>query len=390
MVAAIAGRVCASIAAQPAAPDPHAQSRAHLGRLIFFDPRFSTPPGTSCASCHDPRSGYAGNHGSPNGVAAGSRPGVFAERNTPSLRYLKFVPPFFFRWEEDQPVPDPHGGFFWDGRVDDLASACQQPLLNPREMGNPDAATVVRSLTESAYAAAFRQEYGPAPSDPRVGLQQVGDALAAFLTSDEMAPFSSRYDAYLRGKGTLSAAELAGLKIFQDPARGNCNACHTLDTASADPTRSLFTDYGFEAAGLPRNRALPANADPGHFDLGLCQRTDNPLAANPALCGQFRTPTLRNVALRRFFFHNGVVRSLRDAVAFYATRDTDAARWYPGAKYDDMPEGYRVQVNTVTVPYNGQAGQPDRLTATEIDEIVAFLRTLTDREFLEPFERRSR
>jgi hypothetical protein len=55
-----------------------------------------------------------------------------------------------------------------------------------------------------------------------------------------------------------------------------------------------------------------------------------------------------------------------------------------------MPEGYRVQVNTVTVPYNGQAGQPDRLTATEIDEIVAFLRTLTDREFLEPFERRSR
>ena len=81
-------------------------ARIAAGRQIFFDGALSEPPGTSCASCHDPAHGYAGNHGSTIGVARGSRPDHFARRNTPSVLYLEFVRRFHFHWEEDAALPD--------------------------------------------------------------------------------------------------------------------------------------------------------------------------------------------------------------------------------------------------------------------------------------------
>src|ERR1700722_1023144 len=111
-----------------------ADERAALGRKIFFDGTLSDPPGTSCASCHDPAHGFAGNNGSVLGVAQGSRPKHFARRSTPSVLYLRFVPRFHFHWEEDVDLPDGVGGFFWDGRTDSLAALAAQPLLNPDEM----------------------------------------------------------------------------------------------------------------------------------------------------------------------------------------------------------------------------------------------------------------
>ncbi|HEY1535043.1 MAG TPA: cytochrome-c peroxidase, partial [Polyangiaceae bacterium] len=110
---------------------PPTAARAALGKRIFFDKSLSEPAGTSCASCHDPAHGFAGNNGSKLGVALGSRPGHFATRNTPSVMYLKFAPHFHLHWEEDAPVVDAYGGFFWDGRVDELADVPKQPLMNP-------------------------------------------------------------------------------------------------------------------------------------------------------------------------------------------------------------------------------------------------------------------
>ncbi|TIS69931.1 MAG: cytochrome-c peroxidase, partial [Mesorhizobium sp.] len=98
----------------------------------------------------------------------------------------------------------------------------------------------------------------------------------------------------------------------------------------------------------------------------------------------FKTPTLRNVALRKSFFHNGYVHSLREAVAFYVTRDTDPGRWYPKnadgtvEKFDDLPKAYRGNLKT-DPPFNGRKpGEKPALTDAEIDDIVAFLGTLTD------------
>ncbi len=156
--------------------------RASLGRAIFFDTNLSQPPGTSCASCHDPARGFAGNNGSRLGVARGSRPNHFAKRNTPSVLYLRFVRKFRLHWEEDAPLVDAYGGFFWDGRTDSLAELSKQPLLNPDEMNGGSARHVADVMASSAYAADFRKEFGSALDDPDAALGALGEAVSAFFS----------------------------------------------------------------------------------------------------------------------------------------------------------------------------------------------------------------
>ncbi len=364
--------------AAPAKTRP-ADPRAALGRKIFFDASLSEPPGTSCASCHDPAHGFAGNNGSVLGVARGSRPNRFARRNTPSVLYMKFVPRFHFHWEEDVDLPDGSGGFFWDGRSDSLAQLVRQPLFNPSEMNAQGARQVREKLAASDYAGDFREAFGPALDDADAALAAMGTAVEAFLLSDAMAPFTSKYDDFIRGRGALSSIEAEGLKLFKDRAKGACDACHRMNEGSPMPERSLFTDYGFEAVGAPRNRALAANRDPKAFDLGMCERHDHPHMDDERGCGTFRTPSLRNVAVRASFMHSGVFSKLRDVVAFYATRGTDPKRWYAsGTSFDDMPQKYRENVDVNRVPYDRGPGETPRLNDGEIDAIVAFLQTLTD------------
>ncbi len=103
----------------------------------------------------------------------------------------------------------------------------------------------------------------------------------------------------------------------------------------------------------------------------------------PDYCGLFRTPTLRKIALRQTFFHNGIFHDLRQAVEFYATRDTDPGKWYPHRpdgtvdKYDDLPKAYWANINT-DPPFGGKPGGKPALDEGEIDAVVAFLKTLTD------------
>jgi len=353
-------------------------ARRALGKRIFFDKNLSEPVGTSCASCHDPRRGYAGNNGSKIGVPRGSRPGHFAARNTPSVMYLKYTRRFHLHWEEDAPLVDAFGGFFWDGRVDNLADVPKQPLLNPDEMNNASVSEIARKVSESDYGAQFVREFGKF-GDSEATVRAVGEALAAYLTSPELAPFSSKYDRYIQHRADLSAQEARGLAWFKDSAKGGCSACHRLNDTIAAPERSLFTDYGFDAVGLPRNRKLPVNADSKHFDLGLCARPNPRFRSDSSeFCGAFRTPSLRNVALRESFMHNGVFTSLRDVVAFYASRSVTPKRWYAGAEFDDVPAEYREYVNVDRAPYNRHAGDGPALSEGEIDDIVAFLGTLTD------------
>jgi cytochrome c peroxidase len=138
---------------------------------------------------------------------------------------------------------------------------------------------------------------------------------------------------------------------------------------------------------VPRNRAIAANADVKRYDLGLCERTQKKVPSSDAKwCGSFRIPSLRNVAVRQRFMHNGVFSKLRDVVAFYATRGTNPDLWYPhGAQFDDTPDPYRRNVNTLSLPYNRRKGDPPAMDDADIDAIVAFLQTLTD----EPYRSRA-
>lgn len=361
-----------AVLASPAAHADDAAALRALGRAIFFDPALSEPRGTSCASCHDPARAFSGVNGSTNGLPSGSRPGHFARRASPSLLYLRYVPAFRLHQEGDDPQAQAFGGLFWDGRVDTVRALARQPLLNPDEMNNGDGAALAAKLARAPYAAELTRLVG-APSSAEAALDGVGRALEAYLTSDEMAPFSSRFDDFVRGKGTFSPLERRGLALFEDPQKGACSSCHLVDVGSRDPRASLLTDYGYDAVGAPRNARAPRRGAP---DLGICERR---AGAEGVSCASFRTPSLRNVALRASFMHNGTFTRLRDVVAFYATRGTDPRRWYPsGVLFDDVPKRYRGLVNVTSPPYDRRPGYPPALTDEEIDAVVAFLGTLTD------------
>src|SRR6185437_7816049 len=100
--------------------------------------------------------------------------------------------------------------------------------------------------------------------------------------------------------------------------------------------------YQHEALGVPRNGEIRANTDPDYYDKGVCGPARSALSGHADLCGLFKAPTLRNVASRGAFFHNGRFHTLKSALEFYVQRDTDPGRWYPKAgfrveKFNDLP-----------------------------------------------------
>jgi cytochrome c peroxidase len=354
-----------------------------LGKKIFFDERLSEPPGTSCASCHDPARAYSGGHGSRIGVPLGSRPGHYARRTTPSVLYMRYVPALHLFEDDESPAPEPRGGFFWDGRVDSVVDLVRQPLFNPDEMNAGTTRHLADKIMRGPYAADFDGAFGRS-SDAEKVMHGIGVALEAFLKSDEMNPATSKYDEYVRGKATLTEQEVRGLEIFKDHRRGACLGCHRMAETSSNPAESMFTDYGYDAIALPRNRELPANRNAASYDLGLCERKDAKTpTSDEKWCSMFRTPSLRNVAVRGSFGHNSVYKTLREVVAFYARRAVAPGKIYPaGEEFDDVPKKYRGNVNIYSPIYNHRQGAAPPMSDEDIDAVVAFLGTLTDAPYV--------
>ncbi|MBC7574525.1 MAG: c-type cytochrome [Herminiimonas sp.] len=350
-----------------------------LGKLIFRDASLSASGRLACASCHNPDRAHAQTNdlaaqlGGPDLATQGSRA-------APSLRYLNLTPRFSLAADGT-----PSGGFDRDGRAQTLAEQAQRPFLAAHEMANDDPAAVIAKLQQAAYAEQFRAVFGASIfDDPATAFDRVLLALQQYQNQDPaFHPFDSKYDQFIAGKLVLDPAELRGLALFNNQAKGNCAACHT-SAKGADGRPPLFTDFSFDNLGVPRNAALAVNADPAHFDLGLCGPDRTDLTARRDLCGAFKVPTLRNVATRHVFFHNGRFSNLRDVVGFYVRRDTNPEQWYPTAadgtvlKFDDMPPELRGNVNMTEGSYNRHPGDAPALSAAEIDDVVRFLATLTD------------
>jgi len=370
--------------------------RERLGLRLFFDTSLSDPVGLACASCHDPRRAFTGNNNTMIGVALGSRSDQFGTRDAPTVMYLATAPRFGSIEADGKRVPA--GGLFWDGRADTLEEQAKQPFFNAAEMNNADAPALIAKVAKSAYAGEFRKVWGNTIfDDPEAALDAVAGSIAAFERTRTFQPFTSKFDYVMRGVATFSEQEQRGLSLFTIRQKGNCAQCHTVDAASRDPQKSLFTDFSYRALGLPRSKRIPKNADPVFIDLGLCERVPvagikppmpgakppvtvaKPPVTDPAACGLFKTPTLRNIAVTAPYMHNGFFDHLRDAVSFYATRDTDPARWYPeDKKFNDLPDQYHANVDVDTPPYQRRPNQRPQLTDEEVDDIVAFLFTLTD------------
>jgi cytochrome c peroxidase len=352
---------------------------ASLGQEIFHDVTLSASGRMSCATCHDPKRGHASPFSTP--VAFGGRgfPGDQSEqvsglRVPPSIRYLKFNSSF--KWDaQGMPV----GGFFWDGRANSLAEQAKKPFLGANEMGNVDAQEVISRLSHSPYAKRFQQVFGDNIfADPQTAFERVAYALERYQKEDkEFAPFSSKFDAVNAGLAVFTAQELRGLTWFNRADKGNCAACHP-STKPDDAPGALFTDFSYDSLGVPRNAAIAANHNSAFFDMGLCGPERADLLQRTDLCGKFKVPSLRNVALRTRFFHNGQFDNLTDVVRFYVTRDTQASLWYRLDVYDDLPSNLRTNVNVTEAPYNRQRNEKAALTESEITDLVVFLQTLTD------------
>lgn len=370
--------MCAASAAQSDAES----GLAALGRLIFFDPSLSASGRLACATCHDPRYAY----GPPpqKSIAIGGRHmDQSGTRAVPSLRYLRASPPFALRHHFPDGDDGPIGGFTWDGRAASIRDQAQLPLLAANEMANAGPAEVVAKLRRSAYASVFRTQFGADIfEDTDRAFAAALQALDAFQSVPaEFFPYSSRYDAFLRGEVDLTDQENRGAQVFKDPSKGNCASCH-LGTIRAGKPPS-FTDYDYVNVGVPRNSRLPANADPKYFDLGLCGPLRRDLADTAEVCGFFRSPTVRNTAIRDAYFHNGVFHTLREVIDFYNERDLYPEKYYsrnPDGTvhvFDDMPPGAAGNIDH-DPPLDRKPGQQPALSEADIEDLIAFLHTLTD------------
>ncbi len=330
-----------------------------LGKLLFFEKSLSTPPGQDCSNCHKPEIAFADPEtGLP--VSRGAVEGRYGNRNDMSASYAAFIPPLHKDSIEDIWV----GGLFWDGRANSLEEQAMFPPLNPLEMANHDTIAIRDKLSELDYADLFTRIYGPdALKDASTAFTSMADAIAAYERTAEFSPFDSKYDLFLRGEAELSEQEIRGMGLFVSELKGNCMACHP-STLSPDGTPPLFTDYTYDNLGVPKNPENPFYTISPELNPDGFAYVDRGLGAtinDPAENGKFRVPTLRNVAITPPYMHNGVFKTLFEVIAFYNTRDVGP---WPAPEVD----------KNVNDEEMGNLG----LTNREIEDIVAFLMTLTD------------
>jgi cytochrome c peroxidase len=362
-----------------------------LGKALFFDTSLSSPPGQSCATCHAPEVGWTGPDQTINAAGAvyqGAVHGRFGDRKPPASAYGDAP---VLHWDEDEGAWV--GGVFWDGRAagwrlgDPLAEQAQGPFLNPLEQNMPGAKQVCLAVKRTSYSALFEQVWGPGSldcvKDVNGTYERIARSIAEYERSDEVNPYTSKFDSYLRGETDLTEQELLGLTLFESE-KAHCSNCHT-SAVGEDGSPPVFTAFDSYNLGVPRNpdnpfytmprKWNPAGADFVDYGLGGFLRSAgfSPEVYEPEL-SRFRIPTLRNVDLRphedfvKAYGHNGYFKSLEEIVHFYNTRDV------PGAGWNGEPWPAPEVALNVNRKELGNLG----LTAEEEAAIVAFLRTLSD------------
>ncbi len=384
-----------------------------LGKSLFFDKNLSLKRNQSCATCHDPEAGWTGPDNKINAHGAvykGSFEDRFGDRNPPSASYAAVSPILHY----DRKVKQFIGGNFWDGRAtgeklgNAAADQAQGPFLNPVEHALPDAACVVYRVCTATYPVAF-EIVNPGecdiawPSDidrqcaeeKKVVLSEemrnkvarafdaIALAIAAYEASQEVNPYTSKFDYFLKGKAELTDTEKKGLALFNE--KGKCSQCHI-----SDGLKPLFTDFTFDNLGVPVNPENPVyKKKPDFIDKGLggfLEKPDNPKEWRKLArenMGKHKVPTLRNVDKRpgdtfvKAYMHNGYFKTLKGVVHFYNTRDVKPACPGQYTEHQAMAAGCWPAVEVKANVNTDELGNL-QLTDEEEDAIVAFMKTLSD------------
>jgi len=247
---------------QPAQAEDGLTPIEALGKALFFDTHLSVNGTQSCATCHAPEAGFTGPDGLINEMTA-VYPGAihtrFGNRKPPTAAYGGESPELYFNSEEELWI----GGMFWDGRAtgwtlgDPLAEQAKGPFLNPVEQGLPNAVLLCYKVAQASYAGLFKEVWGfkiNCAKDYALVYEKIARSISAYEQSDEVNPYSSKYDYYLAGEVALTAEEAWGLELFEGKAM--CSACH-LSQPGPEGEPPLFTDFTFDNLGIPRNPDNP-------------------------------------------------------------------------------------------------------------------------------------
>ncbi len=347
--------------------------QAKLGRALFFDTTLSEPAGIGCVSCHsNPRNAWTDQNKSiPTSRGA---LGLFGSRNAPTPMYSQYSPALQYNQFDDSYV----GGLFWDGRASSLEAQAGGPVLNHLEMNNSSIASFVAKI-RTKYLAQFEFIYGTgALDDDQVAFNYFVKSIAAFERAPVFNLFTSKYDAYLAGKTALTATELRGLQAFESPTKGNCATCHTSRPA-ADGSPPLFTDFSYGNLGVPRNPNNPFYKEISINPQGAAW-VDNGLGLTTNLAsqdGKFKTPTLRNIAQTGPYMHNGYFDDLPTLISFLSTREVKQLCPSIFVTANDAVKKRCWPVPEVSRNLDSNVGRLG-LTDQDINDITAFLNTLTD------------
>ena len=317
---------------------------AEFGRRLFFDARFSANGAVSCATCHRPELGWGDGRARSAGLAEG-------DRNAPGLWNAARQ-----RW------------MGWGGTADSLWAQAVRALLDPREMGMTPAGVARLVRGDPALACRYRAVFGRAPDgDDDAVLADAAKAMAAFVETltTGPTPFDAFRDALAQGRDdpAYPAAARRGLKIFV--GRGNCSLCHfgpdfshgefhdagvpfMIRRGVADPGRHA----GIAALRADRFNRLGRFSDARTGEAADLTRHVDPQHRN---FGEFKVPALRQVADTAPYMHAGSHAALADVARHYSRIDEERLH----------QDGERIL-------------RPLHLTDSEIEDVVAFLRSLSD------------
>jgi cytochrome c peroxidase len=326
------------------ADNPQTPVKVSLGQRLFFDRRLSADATVACSTCHDPVRAFTDGLPTSIGVKGGT-----GQRNAPTVLNALY--------DKTQ---------FWDGRVNTLEEQAALPIVNPVEMGQPSLqAAVARVAADKGYERAFRSAFGRAPNGP-----DLLRAIAAYERTQ--ASFDSPFDHFIAGdRAAIDDAAKRGWQLFNGQAR--CNLCHALTDTKPDVTN--FTDNDFHNIGINivqhqvvplarRAEQLIQSGQAADIDRAAIQTEMSALGRflvtkKEAAIGAFKTPNLRNVLVTGPYFHDGSQETLWDVI-------------------DHYNKGAGLQN-----PYLDVDIQPLRLTEEQIDDLVAFLASLTSPDYRE-------